>query len=452
MNADAPCIPQLTDAERLQVDRIQAETDARLERLRTLNPVLLDLSIREPSVGTPLGHTVDNKLELLALARRMGFRDILLATFDVSLDEPQVDDDFMRLLVQRGEDLTGCFAFSTLGTLKDGAFSPDASMEKVAKYGIPNTIVDLDLSRKYLPTDEAARRQYLAALGASIQWFHDHLHGDGGSSPRIYINYQDMTDAYARDREWLWQVTKFLASQPIAAVTFEDGRGTFFPFQIGAVTATLRKLLPPSMLVLAHIHSGNGMENAALLEALLQGADGVWAGFVKEAATIGHASSAELLANLARIDNPHVASTYRLGELLPVARRMAEINTQRPTPDDFPIIGANAYRLMLTAFQQRAKEPMDLAPERIGGSYGFRVTPVASDVEVIQGRLREVLEASQPINEDIATMMRRLMWRDLRAGLRLDYDAPEQLRALYTRAVAALGPQASSEPQRKTAR
>jgi hypothetical protein len=447
-----PSLPRLSAEERRHCDQIQKRSEAQLERLRTVNPVLLDLSIREPSVGTPLGHTVDNKLELLALARRMGFSDILLATFDVSLpDEPQVDDDFVQLLVDRGEDLTGCFAFTTIAMAK-GKFAPNISMTKTAQYGIPNTIVDLDISRESLPPDEKSRRRFLAWLAEGIQWFQQNLRGDRGGKPRIYINYQDMTDAWTLDREWVLQLTRFLASQPIAAVTFEDGRGTLFPFQIGAATATLRHLLPRDKRVLVHLHSGNGMENAGLIEALLQGADGVWAGFTKEAATIGHASGAELLANLARVNNPHVANTYRLKELLPIAHRMTEINTRRPTPDDFPIIGANAYRTMLSVFEQKAGKPMDLPPERIGGSYGYRITAVASDYPVIRGRLRQELGLSaKSISTDLLETMRRLMRRDLRAGIRLDYDDPGQLRDLYERARALVEAKAPSRTAKRKA-
>ncbi|HEX8703933.1 MAG TPA: hypothetical protein VF815_34195 [Myxococcaceae bacterium] len=445
-----PSLPKLSPEERRYCDRVQARVDSQLERLRTVNPVLLDLSIREPSVGTALGHTVDNKLELLALARRMGFRDILLATFDVSLpDEPQVDDDFMQLLVERGEDLTGGFAFTSIA-LGKGTFKPNLSMLKTAEYGIPNTIVDLDISRESLPRNEKTRRRFLAWLAEGIQWFHDNLTGDRGGPPRIYINYQDMTDAYTLDREWVLQLTRFLASQPIAAVTFEDGRGTLFPFQIGAAAAELRHLLPPDKRVLVHIHSGNGMENAGLLEALLQGADGVWAGFSKEAATIGHASGAELLANLARINNPHVQRKYRLDELLLIANRMTEINTRRPPPDDFPIIGANAYRMMLSAFAQKPGKPMDLPPERIGGAYGYRITAVASDIRVIARRLREVLGPIEPKpSTALLDTMRRLMRRDLRAGIRLAYDEPAQLRDLYERARALVKEQPPKAASRR---
>jgi hypothetical protein len=353
-------------------------------------------------------------------------------------DEPQVDDDFVEHLVARGEDLTGCFAFTQLGCIDEaGAYWPDLSMVKTQRYGLPNTLVDLRLARAHVPRDAPSRGRYLATLQMSIAWFHANLRGDGGGRPRIYLNYQDLTDAYFEDREWVMQVTKFLAAQPVAAVTFEDGRGTLFPFQVGAITATLRRLLPPETLVLVHVHAGNGMENAGVLEALLQGADGMWAGFVKEAALIGHASSAELLANLARVDNPHVAANYRVEELLPIARQMTQINSGRTAPDDFPIMGANAYRLTLPFFEQKTGRTMDLPPQRVGGGYGYRITPVGSDGQVIAGRLQEALGIpAETIAPELLETMIRLMRQDMRGGHRIEYDQPDHLRDLYARAGA----------------
>jgi hypothetical protein len=78
-------------------------------------------------------------------------------------------------------------------------------------------------------------------------------------------------------------------------------------------------------------------------------------------------------------------------ELLPIARRMTQINTGKPAPDDVPILGANDYRLTLPFFEQKAGCAMDLPPQRIGGGYSYRITPVASNGRVIAGRLQEVL-------------------------------------------------------------
>ena len=165
------------------------------ERLRNLRPVILDLSIREPAVGIPRGHTVENKLALWELARQAGFRDILLATFNVSLpEEPQVDDLFVKELRRRHTDLTGCFAFVGVGKFVGDAFEPHISMEKLESYGIPNAIFDVDIASWNLDGD--TREQFVARLLASIAWLTQHLDGDGGQAPRIYVNYQDGVDAF----------------------------------------------------------------------------------------------------------------------------------------------------------------------------------------------------------------------------------------------------------------
>ncbi len=62
------------------------------------------------------------------------------------------------------------------------------------------------------------------------------------------------------------------------------------PFQIGAFIAIARSILPEPLKILVHIHAGGGFENASVIEALLNGADGAWGGLSKRAAIIGHAS------------------------------------------------------------------------------------------------------------------------------------------------------------------
>ena len=144
--------------------------------------------------------------------------------------------------------------------------------------------------------------------------------------------------------------------------------------------------------------------------------------------TIGHASMGELLANLVRAGNPIMAARYRVEQLLPICHAMHRINDEAAPPATWPIQGANAYRQMLSGFDQLATRPMDLAPEAIGGRYSFRVSPEGSDAPVLQGRVREVMGIE--IDCDCATRMILLMRRDLCDGIRLRYDDPDQLRLL----------------------
>jgi hypothetical protein len=95
--------------------------------------------------------------------------------------------------------------------------------------------------------------------------------------------------------------------------------------------------------------------------------------------------------------------------------------------------GRNAYRLTLDFFRQLGTRAMDLPPERIGGSYGYRVASLAADTTVLAGRLREIAVPGPYARQTLERMI-GLMRQDLRDGVRLVYDEPDVLRELYRRA------------------
>lgn len=412
-----------------------ADAQAKLERLRNVDPFFIDLSLRENPVGSCLGQTLEQKLRILPLLREFGFQRIQLGTLDYSLpDEPEVDDDLMAHLRDHGIDMTGCSAFTAIGiAAADGTFTPDPSQLKLRDYGVPNTLHEIYLSQRGmqgnydLPT-------LLRSLPASIAWLRENIRGDHGGAPDIYINIVDGCDAFMEDPQTVAQILSLLATQPIAGVSIEDDRGTYLPFQVGAVVAAARAFLPPPLKLLVHVHAGGGFENASVIESLLNGADGVWGGLPKRAAIIGHASLGELIANLVRIGNPHMQA-YRLDRLLPLATELQQLDEGYPVPDDLPILGRNAYRLTLSFFRQCADRFMDLPPEAIGGRYGYRICPLVSDSPVLAGRLAEVTgQPAEDFPPALTERMIRLMRRDLRAGMRLDYDRPVELLALLARA------------------
>lgn len=313
-------------------------------------------------------------------------------------------------------------------------------MLRLVHYRIPNSMHEIYL----MDPASADHADVLARVAASVAWLRQHVTGDHGGAPRIYLNVVDLIDAFFADRPWCFQMLDLLAELDVDAVSFEDGRGSYFPFQVGAMVKAMKALLRPGQKVLFHAHTGNGMENAAVLEALLEGADGYWAGMEKESSTIGHASMGELVANLVRAGNAQMAARYQVDELLPICHAMHRINNETAPPANWPIQGANAYRQMLSGFDQVAGRAMDLAPAAIGGRYTFRVSPDGSDAPVLQGRVREVMGID--IDADCATRMILLMRRDLCDGIRLRYDAPDQLRLLYQRATDGAAARAPSLP------
>jgi hypothetical protein len=353
-------------------------------------------------------------------------------------EEPEVDDDFMKYLRDHDIDMTGGFAFTDIGLVQpDGSFVPSVSMKKMRDYTVPNTLHEIYLS------DAGMQGQYtfdtlMESLPRSIAWLRANCRGDHGGAPRILVNIVDGCDAFSQNVERVCTVLAMLAGQPIEGVSFEDDRGTYLPFQVGAYVAVARTFLPPPLKLVVHVHTGAGFENASVIEALLNGADGAWGGLPKDAAAmIGHASMGELIANLVRVGNPHM-DAYRVETLLPTATALQELDDEAVVPDDVPILGRNAYRLTTQFFRQQAGRFMDLAPEAIGGRYGYRVCPLASDQVILANRLSEVTGVPPELfRQDVLTGMVCLMRRDLRAGLRFVYDDPPVLMALYERAIAA---------------
>lgn len=406
-----------------------AAAQAKTDRLAAIDPVLLDVSLREPCFSSYLGHTLQNKKDLLPMVDGFGIPDKVIATLDFQdPDMPQVENQFCEYLQSTGYDMTGCFALTAVGTLDGDAFVPDQSVKKLQQYGIPNTMHEI-----YLMTDDSRdHAQVVKRIAGSIAWLRANIQGERGGPPRIYFNVVDLVDAFFADRDWCCEILALLAAQGVDALSFEDGRGTYFPYQIGAMVTAARAYLNPGQKILFHIHAGNGMENAAVIEALLAGADGYWAGLDKESSTIGHASMAELLANLVRAGNQTVARRYRVDRLAPLVQAMHRINDEEDVPPDWPMVGSNAYRQMLSGFDQQAGRPMDLPPERIGASYTFRISPDGSDWPVVAGRVKELL--GETIDEAYATRMILLMRQSLDDGQRIRYDDEEQLRLLYRRA------------------
>lgn len=436
-------MPNFTDAL-ADAHAMMADSLRQLKRLQDIDPYLIDLSLRENPVGSGIGQTLQDKLRILPQLREFGMRNIHLGSLDYSLpDEPEVDDDFMAWLRDKKIDMNGCFAFTDIGKVDaTGVFQPSPSQLKLQAYQVPNTLHEIYLS------DAGMLAVYGAGYGiaelrrdlqASIAWTGKNIVGDHGGAPRILINIVDGCDAFAQSLERTCGILELLAGETaVEGISIEDDRGTYFPFQVGTYVAIARRFLdqasPPKKL-LVHVHAGAGVENASAIEALLRGADGVWGGLPKQAAIIGHASLGELIANLVRAGNPHMQQ-YQVHRLLPLATQLAELDAGAPVPDDVPVLGRNAYRLTLDFFRQTADRFMDLPPERIGGSYGYRICPLVSDTPVIAGRLAEVTgKPAAAFPDEVLTQMIRLMRRELRAGERIAYDRPEELLALYERAL-----------------
>lgn len=404
--------------------RLEAQYQAAADKLAILqqaDPMLIDVSLREPCFSSYLGHTLQTKQAILPLVDSFGLQDKIIATLDYQdPTHPQVEDQFLQWLNDTGYNMANCFVLTAVGEIAGGQFVPDISMEKLVDYKVPNTLHEIYLLPKGDP------QLLMQRIDASVKWLRQNIPG------RIMMNVVDLMDAFYTDRDYAASVLNLLAEIGVDGLSFEDARGTYFPFQVGAMVAAAKAMLNPAQKVVFHCHAGNGMENASAIEALLNGADGYWGGMEKESSTIGHASLGELIANLVRAGNANMGRRYRLEQLLPTCRALHQLDLKEDTPEGWPITGTNAYRQMLSGFDQQPGRFMDLAPQVIGEQYTFRISPDGSDIPVLQGRVQEAL--GQVIDTATADCMILLMREDLMNGIRIRYDDPVALRELLQRA------------------
>ncbi|MGE8542050.1 MAG: hypothetical protein ACN6NX_12135 [Acinetobacter sp.] len=429
-HGDGRCESGFSDRYR-QAYRYWEEADKKIKQLQRINPYLVDLTIRETAASTAKGHSLETKIELLRQMQEFGFQYIVLGALNYAYsDMLEVDDYFLMHVSQQQCDKRSFYAFTSKGCSEGGVFRPDPSMLKLQKYGIPNTFLEISLCDDYFTLNAAQRRIYLDDLIQSIYWIR---HANAPGDAKVMVNIVDGCDAFLQEPQAVCEMLSLLSQHPIEGISIEDPRGTFMHFQIGAFVSMARVFMPAPLKILVHVHSGNGCENAGVLEALLQGADGVWGGLPKQAATHGHASLAELLANLMRVNNPHIARQYQMQRLLPFIRNLEQrLVNDELLDDNASIIGKNAYTLHLSVFEQRLGRAMDLPPERIGGQYAYRVCAVVSDTRVLRKRLYEIFAVSDiELSEAVLIRMIGQMRADLNEGIVLDYDQPEMLKMLF---------------------
>ena len=176
---------------------------------------------------------------------------------------------------------------------------------------------------------------------------------------------------------------------PVTGILLEDVRGTRFTFESCELVRLMRHYNPEPRTILVHPHSGNGMEDAATVEAVLAGADGVWSGLTPQAAQGGHGSIMMFLTNLMRAGNRQVTGQFDMSRLKETAERMWQIHDHHGIPPNTPLVGARAYRYVDPLFEQKDR-PCDLDPALIGVEPGYQVTPSWAPPYIIGRRLEEL--------------------------------------------------------------
>lgn len=234
----------------------------------------------------------------------------------------------------------------------------------------------------------------------------------------------------------------------------------------GAVTRWLRQHFPQDeeYRILVHAHGGLGnTQDAASVEAVKEGANGVWAAVIPQAAQSGHNSSLVFLDNMVQLGNPHALNDYWLHQAMHCARHIYTLNfNSYIIPNDCPIWGARVNQLTHTAFNTvsgeewrrrekyyniwgsdeeaqiaRLTRPSDLDKDILrsqstGGKY--RISPLVSDVETWRQRVAELGAAvigRKGRAGDHIKEVRDLAFALMNAGIRANMNEEKTLKQLW---------------------
>ena len=418
----------LNGSDRKLLERSRQTIDSNMERLRDVVPCLLDMSAREATLSSHHGHTLQDKIELYELARDFGLADIGLANV---FDFPSVGDQFLEWLDSNRISMDGFLVTIAVEPVIAGApFPMGPAARRTAEYGIPNVILLVEITPSVITAMERTPQDALDDLAAHVAHFRERLPAETERRGRIYIRIADTFDAFDEDPEFVLRYFKLIGAMPVTGILFEDVRGTRFTFESCELVRLMRHYNPEPRKILVHPHSGNGMEDAATVEAILAGADGVWSGITPQAAQGGHGSIMMFLANLMRAGNRQVARQFDMSRLKETAERMWQIHDHHGIPPNTPLVGARAYRYVDQLFEQKDR-PCDLDPALIGVEPGYQVTPSWAPPYVIGRRLQELGHGPDVTeNRELLNMVRAEMNVDLMEGRQPPVDEPGHLAAL----------------------
>ena len=430
---------ELDDEDLGALAEISEDLDAKMSRLREVVPCILDMSFREATLSSRYGHTLADKIELYELAREFGFTDFGFSNF---YDFPSVTDQFLDWLLENEIPLDQ-FLVTIAVEPKDGsnAIARSPAVVRSEEAGIPNIILLVEVRPCTVELSGRDRQEMLHDIDRYIRHYRAQLPPETERQGRIYIRMADIFDAFDDDPRYVVQVLKLLGASPITGILYEDVRGSRFIFESNALVRLMRRYVPAPRKILAHPHSGNGMEDAATIEAVVAGADGVWAGFTPQAAQGGHGSALMFLTNLVRAGNPHVQRLYQLEKLVEVARRMWQIHDRHDVEPNHPVVGERAYRYVDQYFEQ-GDLPCDLAPELVGAKAGYEIMPAWAPTYVIGKRLEELgYEPEVFRNRTLLHRIRALINEAQMDGRHVRFDDPDELAPVVEQARREVGTQ-----------
>ena len=322
---------------------------------------VLDNSLRETTVASLYGHTIEGKYRILKAVRSAGMKHLILGAFGPTR---RVDENFIASLRDRGDmrDDEHYYAFSEFlnadapwfeGARKagDGDDTMPYGLTVCKDLGIPNAIIEIDLMAVW-----GMGAGGVAAVSAGIEartiWCRRELSPES----KVFFNFRDFQHAWPQNPERVLDIVGALAKLPTASrptgLLYEDQNGSWLPALMCEATEHLRSAMVDNGWavghLLLHVHKGFGLSDASQLAAIGAGATGIWCGVSANGAMTGHASSIITLTNLARLGNRHVRGRFNFVGLLNAAIIINEVCTKERCPPYMTEVGWSSYASLVT--------------------------------------------------------------------------------------------------------
>ena len=394
-----------------KVDEAPPEREAVLSGHYRRSHHIFDVSCREPQthVTTSFATNLVNRLEVYKHVREYGINEITVGAFYYSdtigfgygtrVTNEQTEKNFVEMVRQEPGALAGCFNMIDSNSVN--------GLEVSLRTGVPNLFIDLFLdeegSNNWTAQVEGLQKRVRRAR--EVLPFPDKT--DFGPIGVIYVNIGNIFHVYYSEVikdavTSLRQVCEAISKLPIQGLFFEDFKGNYHQQRFREVTLFLRKFYPHGAYrMLTHVHEKEGYALSCATEAVVAGADGIWAGMTYVAAQVGHVSYAQWHYILLTKQNKMVEDFFQFKELLQRARRVHYLSTGTYPPEDCAVLGKNAFTWLHTAFQTKGGHTEYI--EKIFSQEKVAITPTVSDDKIVKARYLVLFpEAGEITDSDVA--------------------------------------------------
>lgn len=449
-------------------------------RLREMNIFVLDNSLRETTVGQPVGHSLGDKFKILSANKECGFHHQVAGAFSTG---ERVDDVFSGELKKAAEKRPDSvfYAFSEVFLhLKDGCMCTGeddipTGLQKMKEYGIPNAIIEIDIAYDKIDWNgKFPVSKLIEHLTFLLKWSHENLSEPTGVDRRmIFINLRDFPVAMLKCPERVLEIVRGISRMPPAyrpaGLMEEEPMGEYFPEEVAAMVKAVRDTMDangwPSLfqqdgsldgMILSHVHKQWGLADAVALDSLAAGADGIWCAICEEGAAYGHASSCVTLMNLVRLGNKDVLSRYNPKNFIKAARDVTAITTNKRVPSAHIVYGPRALDTVFgfggiaggvqdDTFDKDANGVIDDVDRFTLASFlglcdpPVRISTLASPQLVVQ-RLEQCFGSDPDFNKEIASKMMDTIKQNLISNLEAEYTSSIGLASLWRQVTGTLHP------------